>query len=85
MEDQMMLKEFNIPLTVEKIKPQKGDLEKAGTYIAGGMDEANLSKEDDGFSEKIFKPIGESYEFEKPKEKSVKGDNAKVDVKNYFR
>ncbi|WP_211284554.1 LptM family lipoprotein [Rummeliibacillus pycnus] len=60
---------------------QKGDLEKAGTYIAGGMDKVNLSNDDNGFSEKIYKPIGESYEFEKPKEKSIKGDNAKVDVK----
>lgn len=60
---------------------QKGDFEKAGTYIEGGIDEINESAEDQEMTEAMLKEIAKKYEFEKPSEILVKDDKAEVEVK----
>lgn len=60
---------------------KKGDVEKAGSYIEGGIDGLTEDSEDTEWTEDMMKAIIKDYSFEDPEEVSVKGDTAKVKAK----
>ena len=60
---------------------QKGDFEKAGTYVEGGTDSLKTdvdSTADEEFTISMIEEISKNYKFEKPVEVSVSGDKAVV-------
>ncbi|MFD0767773.1 hypothetical protein ACFQZ1_02395 [Bacillus sp. CGMCC 1.60114] len=64
---------------------QKGDYEKASTYVYAndkGYDFSKLNKKEDGIEGKaVFNAIVKNYKFEKPEQVSKEDDKAKVKVK----
>jgi hypothetical protein len=63
---------------------QKGDFEKAGTYVEGGTDSLKTDEDstaDDEFTISMIEEISKNYKFEKPVEVSVSGDKAVVEAK----
>ena len=63
---------------------QKGDFEKAGTYVEGGTDSLKTdvdSTADEEFTISMIEEISKNYKFEKPVEVSVSGDKAVVEAK----
>ena len=62
---------------------QKGDFEKAGTYVEGGTDSLKTDEDstaDEEFTISIIEEISKNYKFGKPVEVSVSGDKAVVEA-----
>lgn len=60
---------------------QKGDIEKAGTYVSEDFESNVLNDSKEEASEKLIKAFIRDYKFEDVKEISNKGDTAKVKAK----
>lgn len=62
---------------------QKGDFEKAGTYVDGGTDSLKTDEDstaDEEFTISMIEEISKNYKFENPVEVSVSGDKAVVEA-----
>ena len=60
---------------------KKGDVEKASTYIEGGMDGLTMDSDDTEVTIEMLEGITKNYSFEDPEEVFVSGDKAKVKAK----